>query len=114
MELKSDRFITSDDERTMIQRMVKFICLFYSIEFLRSRISVFALANNFKFFVAINWYQKETSDIATAVILSEVTNNCAEKESSVLAIRVSVRKMKSIGNFFCKLLNNTESKINLI
>ena len=58
MELLSDRFIMSD--------------LFYSMQFLRSRISVFAQVDDFKFFIAINWYQEEHSDIATMVIATMV------------------------------------------
>ena len=58
-ELLLDRFIMSDDERIMIHRMAKFISLFYTMQFLRSRISVFAPADKFKFFVAINWSQEE-------------------------------------------------------
>ncbi|XP_065665116.1 uncharacterized protein LOC136086720 [Hydra vulgaris] len=70
MELLSNKFIMSNNEQIMIHRMAKFISLFYSMQFLRSRISVFAPVDDFKFFFAINWYQEEDSDIATAVISS--------------------------------------------
>ena len=55
MELELGRFIMFDNERIMIHRMAMFISLFYSMQLLRSRISVFAPVNDFKFFVAINW-----------------------------------------------------------
>ena len=60
----------SDDEPIIIHRMVKFICLFYSIQFLRLRISVFPPVDDFKFFVVMSLYQEEDSDIETAVISS--------------------------------------------
>ena len=51
MELLSDRFIMADDGRIMIHRMAKFINLFYSMQLLPSRISVFAPVDDFKLFL---------------------------------------------------------------
>ena len=49
----------SDDERIMINRMDKFISLFYSMQFLRLRLSVLAPVDDFIFFIAMNWSQEE-------------------------------------------------------
>ena len=68
MELLSDRFIMPDDERIMICRMDKFICLFYSIQFLRSRI------------YPLGWtFFQDHRTPKDFVTQSEVTSDCTER-----------------------------------
>lgn len=70
IELLSGSFNMSQEERSIIHRMAKFIAYFYSKLLLRSRITVFAAVDDFHFMAAMTWYQEEDSAIATAVLAS--------------------------------------------
>ena len=70
MELLSNLFSMSSEERRIVHRMADFISLFYAKLFLRSRISVFAPNDDYHFLAAMGWYKKKDSKIAPAVIAS--------------------------------------------
>jgi len=70
IQLLSNLFRMSVEERSIVHRMVDFIALFYAKLFLRSRMSVFAPIDDFHFLSAMMWYREEDSQIANAVIAS--------------------------------------------
>ena len=66
MEILSDRFVMSVD-RFIMSELKSTAWLTLLDFFIQCSFSVFAPVDDFKFFVAMNWYQEEDSDIATAV-----------------------------------------------
>ena len=70
IELLSNLFQMSPEDRRAVHRMANFISLFYAKLFLRSRIAVFAPTDDFHFLSAMEWYKEEDFQIATAVTAS--------------------------------------------
>ena len=87
MELMSERFDFTVEERRQVNQMAVFISLFYARLFLRSRIAVFAPIDDLQFIGNMMWFREENETIANAVLLS-VSRHCwyLTEELVVLAL----------------------------
>ena len=70
MELLSERINFSVEERRQINKMARFIALFFAKYFLRSRIAVFSPLDDLKFIGSMISYREEEPDISSAVLTS--------------------------------------------
>jgi hypothetical protein len=75
MELLSERINFNVEKRRQINKMARFIALFFANYFLRSQIAVFSPLDDLKFIGSMISYREEEPDISSAVLTRLVAQN---------------------------------------